>query len=135
MDKAQLLIARIIMKKKLSSRDVLSRYISECLPEFYKIKLDNVNQPGVFGNYPLNIACVRGDIDEVLALISGGANIDASGELGYTPLHDAVARENVFIVKILLKSGASKDKKNDFGMKAIDIASRDKNEAIINILK
>jgi hypothetical protein len=69
--------------------EVLRRYADEELPEFDGIELIAIETVGRFGNRPLHIACVRGDIEEVQALIAAGAKINVRGEHGNTPLHEA----------------------------------------------
>ena len=70
----------------------------EELPEFVGVPLDHVNQAGIFGDTPLHVAAMRGDLDEVAALLDGGAEVNARGELGDTALHLAVG-QNRDIVK------------------------------------
>ncbi|WP_194206025.1 ankyrin repeat domain-containing protein [Superficieibacter sp. 1612_C1] len=121
--------------KTLSAADILKRYHEEGLPEFSGIDLIFVNQSGIFGNTPMHIACVRGDIDEVMALINGGANINAIGEHGNTPLHEAVGQGNNEIIKILVTLGCRVKVKNDFGDTPLDIAKINDRSDIIELLK
>lgn len=96
----------------LSLGEVFERYKN--LPEFDEIILGDVNQKGNFGNSPLHVACVRGDLEEVVALLEAGANPNLKGEHGCTPLHDAVQQEHPEVVKLLLEKGASPTIKSDF---------------------
>ncbi|ESE63481.1 hypothetical protein SES60163_11961, partial [Salmonella enterica subsp. salamae serovar 58:l,z13,z28:z6 str. 00-0163] len=122
----------IIMK--LSADVVLRRYHEEDLPEFSGIDLISVEQIGNFGNRPIHVACIRGDIDEINALIGGGADIHALGELGNTPLHEAVGQNNFEIVKLILCLGGDLTVKNDFGDTALDIAINNNRQDIIELL-
>jgi ankyrin repeat protein len=122
MDCGSLSKAAFAVKSKMSPIEVLKRYKSEDLPEFAEVDLTNVNQEGNFGNRPLNIASVRGEAEEVEALLAGGADCRATGELGNTALHEAVGQCHFHIVKMLLRAGASPIAKNDHGDTPIDIA-------------
>lgn len=92
------------MTPKLTARDVLSRYIQEDLPEFKGIKLIDVNQKGLHGSTPLSVAATRGDIEEVRALLEGGADPNGRGEQGVTPLHDAVGQEHFEVARLLMQN-------------------------------
>lgn len=91
------------MIDKMIFTDVLRIYKEEDLPEFCEISLDDVNQVGNFGNYPIHVASVRGLLPELLALLQGGADVNAIGELGNRPLHDAVGQGHIEAVKMLIK--------------------------------
>lgn len=108
--------------KPLTAMEVLRRYREEELPEFLGISLENVNQAGNSGDRPLHVATIRGNMDELLALVAGGADVNASGDLGNTPLHEAAAQGHLDAVKILLAKGASPEKKNEFDESVIDVA-------------
>ncbi|MEQ1920218.1 MAG: ankyrin repeat domain-containing protein [Elusimicrobiota bacterium] len=118
------------MNKKLSAQVVLQRYIAEDLPEFVGISLNDVNQKGGFGNAPLNIAATRGDVEEVEALLDGGADINVRGEQQCTPLHDAVGQGHAAVVQLLLRRGASTSLRDDSGFSAKDVAIRRGHKAI-----
>ena len=122
----------IIMK--LSADAVLRRYREEDLPEFSGIDLLSVEQTGNFGNRPIHVACIRGDMDEINALIDGGADIHALGELGNTSLHEAVGQNNFEIVKLILCLGGDLTVKNYFGDTALDIAINNNRQDIIGLL-
>lgn len=119
---------------KLSADEVLRRYREEDLPEFSGIDLLSVEQTGNFGNRPIHVACIRGDMDEIKALIDGGADIHALGELGNTSLHEAVGQNNFEIVKLVLCLGVDLTVKNDFGDTALDIAINNNRQDIIELL-
>jgi uncharacterized protein len=106
----------------LTAVEVLRRYKDEALPAFAEIPLDDVNQIGNFGERPLNVASVRGRLEEVTALVEAGADVNARGELGNTALHEAVGQGNVEVVKFLIERGASPTVSNNFGETPLDTA-------------
>lgn len=118
----------------LTARDVLRRYVEEDLPDFMGIDLVDVNQHGRFGDTPLGIASVRGIIEEVEALLAGGADVDVAGELGNTPLHNAAGQGHDVVVRMLLKAGADPGIKNEDGKTARDVAILMKNDAVVAAL-
>jgi ankyrin repeat protein len=109
---------------RLTAADVLRRYKDEELPEFCEIPLHDVNQAGNFGDRPIHVACIRGDLEEIAALVHEGADVNATGELGNTPLHEAVDQGHIDVVKALLEYGASRNKSNNLGMTAFEIAKQ-----------
>lgn len=106
----------------LTAADVLRRYKEEGLPAFEGIALFDVNQTGLFGERPLDVAAVRGDVAEIAALLKGGADINAKGELGCTALHEAVSQGHFEAVAFLLENGADVTIVNDFDMTPLAIA-------------
>jgi uncharacterized protein len=120
--------------RPLTAMEVLHRYREEELPEFLGIPLENVNQAGNSGDRPLHVAAIRGNMDEIMALVAGGADVNASGDLGNTPLHQAAAQGHLHAVKFLLSKGASKDKKNEFDESAIDVAHSQGHDEIAQLV-
>jgi ankyrin repeat protein len=115
--------------------EVLQRYKDENLPAFLGIALTDVNQVGLFGERPLDVAAVRGDLEEILALLEGGAEVNASAEHGNTALHEAVSQGHAEAVKLLLESGASGEVRNEFGETPLDIARSRNRYDILAIFK
>lgn len=109
---------------RLSAKDVLQRYMDENLPDYVGLDLVDVNQKGKFGNTPLDTAAVRGNLEEVQALLEGGADPNIPCEKGATPLHDAVGQGHIEVVRLLLKSGASPNIRSDFGGTPLEWATR-----------
>jgi ankyrin repeat protein len=122
-------------RERLTAAEVLQRYKDEDLPAFSGIVLTDVNQVGLFGERPLDVAAVRGNAEEVSALLEGGADVDAAGEHGYTALHEAVSQGHLPVVELLLEFGARVDVRNEFGETALDIASARDREDLIALLK
>lgn len=116
----------------LTADEVLLRY--KDLPDFLEISLTDANQTGGNDDRPLHVASVRGDMEEVAALVSAGAEINVHGDLGYTPLHEAVGQGHLEVVKFLLKNGACLTALNEFGDTAADIARLENREDIVELL-
>ena len=119
---------------RLFAAEVLRRYKDDDLPAFGGMELTDVNQVGLSGERPLDVAAVRGDLEEIYALLDGGADINAPGELGNTALHEAVSQGHIDVVHILLEFGARTDIRNEFGDTAADIASLRKRDEILALL-
>ena len=111
------------MKRHEDNEDqVLRRY--EDLPAFIDMHLTDVNQVGHFGERPLDLAAVRGLLEEVDALLAAGADVNGLGEHGNTPLHEAVGQGHLHVARRLLAVGARRDICIVFGDTALDIAKR-----------
>jgi uncharacterized protein len=120
---------------RLTAADVLRLYREEELPAFCEILLEEVNQAGNFGERPLGVACVRGKMEEIEALVDAGAHVNASGELGNTPLHEAVGQANVEAINFLLDHGASPHVKNQLGETPVDWAKLANRTDIVKLLQ
>ena len=121
--------------KNLTAADVLRRYKDEELPAFVGIPLEDVNQVGNFEDRPLHVASVRGNMEEIEALVAAGADVNAPGELANTPLHEAVSQGHLHAVKFLLDNGASPSVKNEFEQTPLDIARAKGRRDIVGLLK
>ena len=104
--------------------DFLQAYLGELteLPEFVELGPVGPRTRGNFGNTPLHVAAVRGEVDAIEALLDAGAEINAAGEHGYTALHEAVEQGQGEVVRLLLARGASVSAHNAEGQRALDIA-------------
>lgn len=120
---------------RLTAADVLRRYKEEDLPEFCDRELNDVNQVGLFEDYPLHVAATRGELDEMTALLDGGAHVNARGEHGHTPLLSAVGQGHFEAVRLLLKHGALPTATNDWGSDAFDLARKSGKRDILTLLE
>jgi uncharacterized protein len=108
------------------------------LPEYEGVKLNEVNDISAFGNTPLHIAAVQGNLKAIHLLLNMGANINACGEHGYTPLHEAIEQGNFDAAKLLIQKGSSLSIPNDDGLTAVQLAEHigtDKLKSLFNTLK
>jgi ankyrin repeat protein len=106
----------------MTADEVLGRYAREDLPEFVEMRITSIEEIGRFGDRPLHVACIRGLMEEIAALVAAGADVNAPGENGNTPLHEAVGQASEPVVKYLLQHGAAHSQKNDDGQSSIDLA-------------
>jgi ankyrin repeat protein len=108
---------------KLTAEEVLARYNDESSPYFNDPVVD-VNQASPDGTRLIHIASFRGNLEEVEALVEGGADVNAAGDMGATPLHDAALGGHAEVVRFLLAHGAESSTKDDFGCTALKTALR-----------
>jgi len=111
------------MRTHRTAAQVLRDYTSDSLPDFCDVAITDVNQIGSNGDRPIHIACIRGALDDVVALLESGAVVNVAGDLGYTPLHHASSDGHYKIVEVLLRHGADVSAKNEFGQTPMDLAS------------
>lgn len=124
------------MKTRIANHYILLKLLKEYnqLTEYLGIELTDVNQKSNFGDYPIHIASVRGDIDEMKILLDNGADINAIGEHGYTALHNAVEQGNINTVKFLLEQNIDTTIKNINHLTAKELAQITDNQEIYKIL-
>ena len=101
---------------------------------FAEIPFDDVNQIGNFGERPLNVASTRGDLDEIVALVEGGADVNARAELGNSVLHEVLSLGHIEAVKFSLNRGASRSTINDFVGTPLDVANSRGWKEIVHLL-
>ena len=106
------------MKKKID--DILQEYKN--IPDFMGVDIVDVHSRSRYGDQSLHMACVSGNIEEVITFLDAGADINAIGEDGYTPLQYATEHNHVELVKLLLEKGADKTIKSSEGETALDMA-------------
>lgn len=110
------------MRIRRTAAQVLQSYTDDDLPDFLDVPITDVNQVGSNGDRPIHVACIRGVVDDVVALIEAGADVNAAGDLGYTPLHHAASDGQYNTVEVLLSHGADVTVKNEFGQTPMDLA-------------
>ena len=124
----------VVNSRRITAHDVLKRYADEGLPDFFEIELIDVNQRGHSGDTPLCMACIRGDLEEVDALLEGGAKTNMAGDMGYTPLHYATSRGLAAITRRLLEAGANPEIRNEFGETPSDVAEQLGHADLVDLL-
>jgi uncharacterized protein len=117
---------------KLTAADVLRRYVDEELPAFCGIENLTVDTKGLFGETPLEIASVRGSEEELVALLDGGADVNAKGEHGFTALHQAASFGHAKLVEHLIERGADSSMRNDWGQTAQELAASNEIKDLLN---
>jgi uncharacterized protein len=121
-------------RKALTTAEVLRSY-EEDSANFQGVSLSDVNQRGIFGDYPIHVAAIRGALDDMVALIAGGADVNALGEDGNTALHWAARNGNMDMAKLLLEHGAQTDIREDlFDKTPRELAKLNGHEAIVKLL-
>jgi ankyrin repeat protein len=105
--------------------------IADC-PEFIGSPRPGINSFGGFGNSPLKIAAVRGDVPALEALVAAGADINALNEDGCTALHHAVAQGHFEAAARLLELGAGTTIRDRFGHLAADCARTPRLQALFS---
>lgn len=106
---------------------VLNKIREADLPSFAGVELTgpDVRDRG-YGESPLHIVAIWGDVDSARVLIEEGATIDVPGEHGCTALHEAAMQGHVEVVKLLLEEGADPKLKSEYG-DFYEIAGRSEN--------
>ena len=70
----------------------------------------------------LHQAAVDGDMNNVKALISSGADINGKNMMGWTPLHAAVRNQQKIVAEFLIGKGADVNAKNNSGQTPLHFA-------------
>lgn len=112
--------------------DLLARM--QHVVEFSEAPLRDVNQRGLFGNTPLKVAIVWGDIEAVGLLLDAGADLDAKNEDGYTALHWTVLFDRHQIAELLIARGASREVRNDDELTPLEMAVEKGDQAMASLL-
>lgn len=106
----------------------------EGAPDFYGLKIEDINSKSRYGDQVIHMACVSGNLQDLAIFLDNGADVNARGESGMTPLHYAVEQGHAELVKFLLAKGANKNLKDDNGDTPADTAKLINNEDIWVIL-
>ena len=105
------------------------------LPDCFGTTIRGVNTRYPSGDFPINIAATRGNLDEVVTLLDAGSDINSHGEHGYTPLHSAVEQGHLNLVLLLLQRGADPGRQTDGGDTPMELAKLLGETAIYEVLK
>jgi ankyrin repeat protein len=103
--------------------------------EFLGIALNDVNQRGQFGNTPLKVAAVRGDLSAARALLDAGAEVNAMLENDFSALHHAAAHGHTTVIALLLERGAVATAVNSGGKTPIELARLLGEQAAVGVLE
>mmetsp|Transcript_42565 Transcript_42565/g.51712 ORF Transcript_42565/g.51712 Transcript_42565/m.51712 type:complete len:175 (+) Transcript_42565:106-630(+) len=99
----------------------------------------NVNCRNEFGETPLHVAGISGDLETLEALIAAGGNVNAKADegtsLAMSPLHWMVYPDYREGVKALLAAGADVNIQNQEGQTPLDMCSGAKYKEMAAILK
>jgi ankyrin repeat protein len=106
--------------------------IADC-PEFMGLPRPGVNSVGGFGNSPLKIAAVRGDVAAIEALVHAGADLNALNEHGSTALHHAVAQGHYSAASRLVELGARVNIRDQLGHLPADNARTPELKALFSV--
>ena len=101
-------------------------------PEFMGLPRPGINSFGGFGNSPLKIAAVRGDVPVIDELVAAGDDINALNEDGCTALHHAAAQGHFLAASRLLDLGATTTIRDRFGHLAADCANTPQLQALFS---
>jgi ankyrin repeat protein len=95
---------------------VLAKIRDADLPQFAGVELSSADiRGGGFGESPLHVVAIWGDVESACILIEEGAPLDLPGEHGCTPLHEAALLGHVDVVRLLLSKGADPKLKCEYG--------------------
>lgn len=124
-------------KPKPLSDDDLRAVLSsiEDSTEYLGVELNAIEQRGHFGNTPLKVAAVRGDLHATRVLLDAGADVNAIVEDGFTALHFAASQGHPEVVKLLLQRGASPKILNSEGRTAMELAQLLGNHEVMKAFK
>ena len=83
---------------------------------------------------PLHTAAKAGNLDEVKALVGGGADINAIDENFETALYMAAKKNHVAVVEFLIGKGADVNKSNIKSVTPVCAAAREGNLDVVKVL-
>ena len=116
-------------------KDVLDKLRHAELPTFMDVEITGPHTKGLsFGDTPLHIIAIWGDVDSAKVLIREGAEVDARGEDGFTPLHSAVEQDKIEVARLLLDSNANPYLRTSDGTDAFELARILGHDEILKLL-
>ena len=119
--------------KDISGWTILHHLVSRNEPSnilnFLTFEDVNIEVVDIFGQTPLHIASLYGQLWAVDLLTSYSANINAADKNGVTPIHIALNHLNIPLIDLLISKGA-----NINATKEIHIASKDGDFSKVNLL-
>ena len=92
-----------------------------------------IDDPTKDGTTPLLIAIQIGNLDECVALVKAGADIERPDNSGHTPLLTAATYGDMDVVELLIQNGADLKKKGPSGQTAHTILKNEYGEDLIKI--
>lgn len=87
--------------------------------------------------YPVLMCAAAGsnDLDAMLRMVEGGADVNISDYDQRTPLHIAASNDNSLVVQFLLTHGADKEKKDRWERTPLEEAMRSESWKVVRLLK
>jgi ankyrin repeat protein len=100
-----------------SVQSVLEALQREEQPGFMDVEEIELNGRYGWGQTPLHIFAIRGDLEACRTLLEAGADVDVPAEHGFTALHEAVSQGHAEVVALLLEYGSNPnlETEHDFG--------------------
>ncbi|KAI4898336.1 hypothetical protein NFI96_024567 [Prochilodus magdalenae] len=80
------------------------------------LSVNNIHRQNWFGETPLHLAAIKGDVQSVKDMVNVGASVNQADNAGWTPLHEAVLHRHYTVVETLLKAGAEVNPKGYKGV-------------------
>ena len=90
---------------------------------------------GYFDEPPLHDAAMRGDVEEVKALIKSGESVHSVNSEGATALHWAAFKGHVEVARVLLANGAEVNALTKKGSSPLRLATTHKQTGMIRYLR
>jgi uncharacterized protein len=123
----------VTLVKTMTTDEALARIRDADLPDYFERTVESVNSVSCFGDMPLHIAAIWGDVEMVKALIAGNAPLDVCGEEQMTPLHYAIEHGKLECARILIAAGASLEITERLGLTAAELAAMNEDPSIKNL--
>ncbi|CAK1367200.1 unnamed protein product [Cercospora beticola] len=94
----------------------------------------NIHVQDKHGNWPLNRAAIKGDLQVIKALLTAGADLECVGYLGWHPLHHAAGNLHVIATQLLLSKGADIAAEAENGDSPLHVAAEFNAAAVADLL-